>query len=47
MDLVDLIESHRFLGSEYLTWLWFRSEMHDGMIAVGDGPAPGSSAAAD
>jgi hypothetical protein len=36
MDLVDLIESHRFLGSEFMMWLWFRSEMHEGMIPLGD-----------
>ena len=36
MDLVELIESHRFLGSEFMTWLWFRSEMHEGMIPLGD-----------
>jgi hypothetical protein len=26
MDLVDLIESRRFLGGEFLTWLWFRCD---------------------
>jgi hypothetical protein len=35
MDLIDLIESHRFLGPEFLTWLWYRSEMHDGMMPLG------------
>lgn len=35
MDLIDLIESHRFLGPEFLTWLWYRSEMHDGLIPLG------------
>ena len=36
MDLIDLIESHRFLGPEFLTWMWFRSEMHDGLLPLGD-----------
>lgn len=26
MDLLDLINEKRFLGQEYLTWLWFISE---------------------
>jgi hypothetical protein len=34
MDLVDLINSRRFLGSEFLMWLWFKSECYDGMFDV-------------
>jgi hypothetical protein len=34
MDLVDLINSRRFLGSEFLMWLWFKSECYDGMFEV-------------
>ena len=26
MDLVDLITEKRFLGQEFLTWLWYKSE---------------------
>lgn len=26
MDLLDLINEKRFLGQEFLTWLWFKSE---------------------
>lgn len=32
MDLVDLIEEKRFLGQEFLTWLWFKSEERGGTI---------------
>lgn len=35
MDLVDLIEEKRFLGQEFLTWLWFKSEERGGTIHVG------------
>jgi hypothetical protein len=34
MDLVDLINSRRFLGSEFLMWLWFKSECYDGMFDI-------------
>jgi hypothetical protein len=27
MDLLPLIENRRFLGREFLTWLWFESEL--------------------
>ena len=33
MDLIDLIESRRFLGRELLTWLWFESELGEGHVA--------------
>jgi hypothetical protein len=34
MDLVDLIESRQFLGSEFLTWLWFKTECYDGLVDI-------------
>jgi len=36
MDLVDLIEEKRFLGQEFLTWLWFKSEERGGSINLPD-----------
>lgn len=35
MDLVDLIAEKRFLGQEFLTWLWWKSEERGGSIAIG------------
>lgn len=35
MDLVDLIQSHRFLGSEFLLWLWHKSEVYEGRFNIG------------
>lgn len=35
MDLVDLITEKRFLGQEFLTWLWWKSEEHGGTVQVG------------
>jgi len=32
MDLVDLIEEKKFLGQEFLTWLWFKSEERGGTV---------------
>jgi len=32
MDLVDLIAEKRFLGQEFLTWLWYKSEERGGTI---------------
>lgn len=29
MDLVDRIETTRFLGREFLLWLWFKSELYE------------------
>lgn len=34
MDLIDLINSRRFLGSEFLTWLWYRVDCFDGLLDV-------------
>ncbi|MGL1932107.1 MAG: hypothetical protein OCC45_10140 [Desulfotalea sp.] len=36
MDLVDLIAEKRFLGQEYLTWLWWKSEERGGSVALPD-----------
>lgn len=36
MNLADLIETRRFLGSEFMMWLWFKSETHDGLMDVED-----------
>lgn len=36
MDLVDLIETRRFLGSEFLMWLWFKSECFDNLFDTED-----------
>ena len=38
MDLVDLIAEKRFLGQEFLTWLWWKSEERGGVVAL---PAEG------
>lgn len=32
MDLIDIIEEKRFLGQEFLTWLWFKSEERGGTV---------------
>src|SRR5690606_6628274 len=40
MDLIDLIESRRFLGSEFLMWLWFKSECYDGLFDLGPEKRP-------
>ena len=37
MDLVDRLSTTGFLGKEFLTWLWFRSELHEGLIEIDDG----------
>lgn len=34
MDLVDLITEKRFVGQEFLTWLWWKSEERGGTIAL-------------
>lgn len=36
MDLVDLIEQRSFLGSEFLMWLWFKSECYESLLKVDD-----------
>ncbi|MBU0483911.1 MAG: hypothetical protein KKB30_05290 [Proteobacteria bacterium] len=34
MDLVDLITEKRFLGQEFMTWLWYKSEERGGTIEL-------------
>jgi recombination associated protein RdgC len=34
MDLVDLIQEKRFLGQEFLTWLWYKSEERGGNVEL-------------
>ncbi|OKY75696.1 MAG: hypothetical protein BM485_08245 [Desulfobulbaceae bacterium DB1] len=34
MDLVDLIIEKRFLGQEFLTWLWYKSDERGGTVAL-------------
>lgn len=34
MNLADLIETRRFLGNEFMMWLWFKSETHDGLMEL-------------
>lgn len=37
MDLVERIENTRFLGREFLVWLWFKSELCEAEFSRGDG----------
>lgn len=34
MDTSELIDSRRFLGSEFLLWLWYKSACFDGLFEV-------------
>jgi len=34
LDLVDLIAEKRFVGQEFLTWLWWKSEERGGSIEI-------------
>ncbi|MFC1837281.1 hypothetical protein ACFLYW_01205 [Thermodesulfobacteriota bacterium] len=34
MDLVDIISEKKFLGQEFLTWLWFKSEERGGAVQL-------------
>ena len=34
MDLVDLIQEKRFLGQEFLAWLWYKAEERGGNVDV-------------
>lgn len=34
MDLYDQIETTRFVGEEFLTWLWFRSDTREGLFEL-------------
>ena len=37
MDLVERVENTRFLGREFLVWLWFKSELHEAEFSRADG----------
>jgi len=34
MDIVELLNEKEFLGREFLTWLWFKSETEDGLCTL-------------
>ncbi len=34
MDFLDIVREKAFLGREFLTWLWFKSEQTGGMIEM-------------
>ncbi|MDH4317495.1 MAG: hypothetical protein OEV64_03820 [Desulfobulbaceae bacterium] len=34
MDIVDLIQEKRFIGQEFLAWLWFKSEERGGSVEL-------------
>ncbi len=34
MDLVDLIQEKKFVGQEFLAWLWYKSEERGGSVDV-------------
>jgi hypothetical protein len=36
LDLVDVIAEKRFVGQEFLTWLWWKSEERGGSIEIPD-----------
>ncbi len=36
MDILALLNDKEFLGREFLTWLWFKSETQDGQFALED-----------
>ncbi len=37
MDLVDRLATTAFLGKEFLTWLWFRTDLQEGLFTIEDG----------
>lgn len=38
MDIINRINSTRYLGREFLTWLWYRSSLQNGIFEMSDGP---------
>jgi hypothetical protein len=36
MDLIDIIAEKKFLGQEFLTWLWWKSEERGGSVSLPD-----------
>ena len=39
MDFLDILREKAFLGREFLTWLWFKSDQTGGQIETMDGKA--------
>jgi hypothetical protein len=40
MDLIDRLNTTSYLGREFLTWLWFMSDLQEGLLTLSeDGPA--------
>jgi hypothetical protein len=39
MQLIEKAINYEFLGREFLVWLWFRSDTHEGRFLLGDGAA--------
>lgn len=37
MDIINRINATRYLGREFLTWLWFRSAQQSGLFELTDG----------
>lgn len=37
LDLVALVEGKKFLGPEFLVWVWFESEAFEGTLQLADG----------
>ena len=37
MDIINRINATRYLGREFLTWLWYRSATQDGVFDLPDG----------
>ncbi|MFT7624480.1 MAG: hypothetical protein ACI9WU_003668 [Myxococcota bacterium] len=37
MDFVDRLNTTSFLGKEFLTWLWFKSDVQEGLVGIPDG----------
>jgi hypothetical protein len=40
MDIINRINATRYLGREFLTWLWYRSAQQSGVFELGAGEAP-------
>ncbi|MEC9071438.1 MAG: hypothetical protein VX938_03625 [Myxococcota bacterium] len=38
MDMVTRIERTQQMGGEFLTWLWYRADLNEGVLQVGDRP---------
>ena len=38
MDLIDRIHHTRFIGREFLTWLWYRTELQEEIFRIDDAP---------